>query len=155
MMRFRWKVWLIAVLFSCVSFSSAAVQAGGSAEKQKVILDTDIGDDIDDSFALALVLASPDLELLGVTTAWGDTQVRARLVERMLCETGMDNIPIAAGASTENKVALDHSPWARAFWKPVRHYGPAVDFILDQIRKYPGQITLIAIAPMTNVGDLI
>ena len=60
---------------------------------QKVILDTDIGDDIDDAYALALVLTSPELKLLGVTTAWGNTGLRAQLVEGLLCETGQQNIP--------------------------------------------------------------
>lgn len=125
------------------------------ASRQKVIIDTDIGDDIDDAFALALALSSPEFEILGITTAWGDTQVRARVADRILCDTGMESIPIAAGVSTESKLVLDHAPFARSFWKPVRQYPPAADFILDQIRKYPNQITLIAIAPMKNIGDII
>jgi inosine-uridine nucleoside N-ribohydrolase len=123
--------------------------------RQKVIIDTDIGDDIDDAFAVALALSSPELDILGITTARGDTQLRARVVDRLLCETGTDSIPVAAGVSTESELVMDHAPWARSFWKPVKQHGPAVDFILDQIRRYPNQITLIAIAPLTNVGGLI
>ena len=130
-------------------------QAQSASSRQKVIIDTDIGDDIDDAFALALALSSPEFEILGVTAAWGDTQVRARVADRMLCDSGREDIPISAGISTESKIVLDHAPFARSFWKPVRQYPPATDFILDQIRKYPNQITLIAIAPMTNVGDVI
>ena len=51
---------------------------------QLAILDTDIGDDIDDAFALALALRSPELRLLGITTAYGDTELRARLADRYL-----------------------------------------------------------------------
>lgn len=142
-------------VFLLVLFFSLSSLLVAQETRQKVIIDTDIGDDIDDAFALALALSSPEFEILGVTTAWGDTQLRARVVERMLCETGTDNIPIAAGVSTESKLVMDHAPWARSFWKPVTHYGPAVDFILEQIRKYPNQITLLAIAPLTNVGELI
>jgi len=133
----------------------ALAQAGPSASPQKIIIDTDIGDDIDDAFAVALALSSPDVEILGITTAWGDTQLRARLVERMLCETGKNDIPIAAGTPTNSKTPFDQAPWAEAFWRPSRQYGLAVDFILDRIRKYPGQITLIGIAPFRNIGDLI
>ncbi|HEX6504949.1 MAG TPA: nucleoside hydrolase [Terriglobales bacterium] len=147
----RLTSFLILLLLACF----AGAQTLPTTPRQKIIIDTDIGDDIDDAFALALALSSPEFEILGVTAAWGDTQMRARVVDRMLCETGMDNIPIAAGASTESKLVLDHAPFARSFWKPVRHYGPAVDFILDQIRKYPHQITLIAIAPLKNIGDVI
>jgi inosine-uridine nucleoside N-ribohydrolase len=131
------------------------VYAQSVSSRQKVIIDTDIGDDIDDAFALALALSSPELEILGITAAWGDTQVRARVADRMLCDTGMENIPIAAGVSTESRIVMDHAPFARSFWKPVRQYPPAADFILDQIRKYPNQVTLLAIAPMKNVGDVI
>lgn len=145
-------------LASVMMFVFAAlltVQAQSASSRQKVIIDTDIGDDIDDAFALALALSSPELEILGVTAAWGDTQVRARVADRMLCDTGMETIPIAAGVSTESRIVLDHAPFARSFWKPVRQYPPAADFILDQIRKYPNQITLLAIAPLTNVGEII
>ncbi len=142
----------LATLFLFAGSLCGQTQSGA---RQKVIIDTDIGDDIDDAFALALALSSPELEILGITAAWGDTQVRARVADRMLCDTGMESIPIAAGVSTESRIVLDHAPFARSFWKPVRQYPPATDFILDQIRKYPNQITLIAIAPMTNVGDVI
>jgi inosine-uridine nucleoside N-ribohydrolase len=53
-----------------------------------VILDTDIGTDIDDAFALALIMSSPELELLGVTTVSGDTAARARLAAKFLWEAG-------------------------------------------------------------------
>jgi purine nucleosidase len=147
----RWLITLALIFVSCGLFG----QAASGTPREKVIIDTDIGDDIDDAFALALAISSPEFEILGVTTAWGDTQVRARVAQRMLCETGMDNIPIAAGPSTESKLALDHAPFARSFWKPVQHFGPATDFILGQIRKYPNQITLLAIAPLKNVGEVI
>ncbi|MDR5727026.1 MAG: nucleoside hydrolase, partial [Terriglobia bacterium] len=68
---------------------------------QMVILDTDIGDDIDDAYALGLVLTSPELKLLGVTTAWGNTGLRAQLVEGLLCEAGQQNIPVFAGVRTK------------------------------------------------------
>ena len=59
--------------------------------RQLVILDTDIGDDIDDAFALALLLRSPEVKLLGITTAFGDTELRARLVDRYLQAVGREN----------------------------------------------------------------
>jgi len=133
----------------------APAQVAPTTARQKVIIDTDIGDDIDDVFAVALALSSPDLEVLGITTAWGDTQLRARLVDRLLCETGTQNIPVLAGVPTESRVPLDHRRWAERFPKPDKPYPPAANFIREQIRKYPSQITLLAIAPFTNVGGLI
>jgi hypothetical protein len=52
------------------------------AGPQLAIIDTDIGDDIDDAFALALALRSPELHILGITTAYGDTELRAQLLDR-------------------------------------------------------------------------
>src|SRR5258708_37217720 len=53
----------------------------------KVIIDTDIGDDVDDAFALALAVKSPELQILGITTAFGDTEKGAKIVDRFLGET--------------------------------------------------------------------
>src|SRR5947209_7540687 len=66
--------------------------------KVPVLLDTDIGDDIDDAFALALALASPEIDLRGVTTVAGDAYTRALLVCRLLHEVGRDDVPVASGA---------------------------------------------------------
>src|SRR5467141_2775057 len=67
---------------------------------EKVILDTDIGDDIDDAFALALALCSPELQILGITATFGDTETRAKLLDRFLAEAGRPEIPVAAGVPT-------------------------------------------------------
>src|SRR5437660_3914142 len=128
--------WLLAILLALLLPSWGFAQAGPETARQKIIIDTDIGDDIDDAFALALALSSPEFEILGVSTAWGDTQLRGRVAERMLCETGREDIPVTAGPSTEPTTVLDHAPWARAFWKPVPQYPSGVDFLLAQIRKY-------------------
>jgi purine nucleosidase len=152
-MRRRLITVLVAMLVTAtVSISAPQLSAG--AAREKVILDTDIGDDIDDAFALALVLSSPEFELLGVTTAWGDTQLRARLTERLLCETGMEEVPVLAGISRPTNTPLDGAAWAKEF-PSTQPYPPASDFVLDQIRRHPNQITLLAIAPLTNVGTLI
>ena len=66
-----------------------------------VILDTDIGTDIDDAFALALVLASPELDLRGVTTVGSDAETRALMVCRFLTAVGRRDIPVAAGATPQ------------------------------------------------------
>src|SRR5256885_17150816 len=65
---------------------AGAAMSNIPASKNRIVLDTDIGDDVDDAFALALALSSPELEIVGITTAWGDTHLRTRLVERFLTE---------------------------------------------------------------------
>jgi purine nucleosidase len=126
-------------------------------QPQLVILDTDIGDDIDDAFALALVLHSPELRLLGITTAYGDTELRARLLDRYLAAVGRADIPVAAGVATAHSNVFTQAAYARQ--APDSNQGKArpdaVDFLLGQIRAHPGQITLIAIGPLFNVQAAI
>ena len=124
------------------------------AAKIKIILDTDVGDDIDDAFALALAMRSPEIEIVGITTAWGDTTLRARLVQRFLKENSAAEIPIAVGIETKSKANFSQARWAQdgdEFHKRME----AVDFLLAQARKDPGDITLVAIGPLTNVGAAI
>ncbi len=70
---------ILAVLLAV----SASVCASGQP-RQKVILDTDIGDDIDDAWALAFILSHPELDTVGVTMTFGDTAARARIACKML-----------------------------------------------------------------------
>jgi len=65
----------------------------------KVLLDTDIGNDIDDAVALAYLLAQPACELLGVTTCTGDTRQRAALAAAVCDAAGREDVPIYAGAA--------------------------------------------------------
>jgi purine nucleosidase/pyrimidine-specific ribonucleoside hydrolase len=68
-------------------------------QRYPIVLDTDIGDDIDDVLALALVLNSPEIELRGVTTVFRDAPRRTLLVKQLLKLMNRSNIPVAAGAS--------------------------------------------------------
>jgi len=124
------------------------------AAPQRVIVDTDIGDDIDDAFALALVLTSPEFEVVGITTGWGDTALRAQLVQRLLRETGHADIPVAQGIATPSQTPFTQARWAQR-GPTVERALPAVDFLLDSIRRHPGEITLLALGPLTNLGAAI
>jgi hypothetical protein len=66
-------------------------------ERVPVLLDTDIGSGIDDAFALALILASPELELRGVSAVGKDAQMRALFLCRFLTKTGRRHVAVAAG----------------------------------------------------------
>lgn len=133
-----------------------ALPVGGAAQAVKaepVILDTDIGDDIDDAFALGLILTSPELKLEGVTTAFGDTELRARLVERYLTAAGRGDVPVYAGVKTEAKNVFSQRAYAER--GPQAAPGDAVDFLLRKAKERPGEITLIAIGALTNVKAAI
>lgn len=122
---------------------------------EKIIIDTDIGDDIDDAFAVALALKSPELQILGITTAFGDTETRAKLLDRMLGEAGRQDIPVAIGVHTDAKTSFGQRPYAEGGHFARAAHPAAVDFILEQIRRYPGEITLVTIGPLVNVGAII
>lgn len=150
---------IFATLFALVVVSSVHAQSQRSpqaaSQPEKVIIDTDIGDDIDDAFAIALALKSPELEILGISTTFGDTEARAKIVDRLLGEAGRTDIPVLAGVPTHTANAMNQKRYGEGGHFGKAAHPNAVDFILGQIRRYPGQITLIAIGPLINVGALI
>jgi inosine-uridine nucleoside N-ribohydrolase len=125
----------------------------GKGEPQLVILDTDIGDDIDDAFALALTLRCPQLKILGITTAFGDTELRARLLDRYLHAVGRGDIAVEAGIATAHDNVFTQAAYAQQW--PAQKHPDGVEFLLSQIRAHPGEITLIAIGPLNNVQAAI
>ena len=119
-----------------------------------VIVDTDIGDDIDDAFALALLLRAPQLRIEAVTTSYGDTALRTRLVRRLLHQAGRDDIPVGTGPSTSDSTPFTQAEWAGA--EPAAPARDAVSLLLDRLRAAPaGSITLIALSPLDTIGAAI
>ncbi len=157
------NTWKASRLFACVLhgilFAAAvpgfAQESTKPAAQEKIIIDTDIGDDVDDAFALALAVRSPELEILGVVTDFGDTETRAKIADRLLAEAGLPDIPVAAGAPTLTKNPMTQRRYAEGGHAARATHPSAVDFLLEQIRRYPGQITLIAIGPLMNIGAAI
>jgi inosine-uridine nucleoside N-ribohydrolase len=133
--------------------TAAPSAAAAVIAPQPVIIDTDVGDDIDDAFALALALQDPALKVLGITTAWGDTRTRTLLVRRLLATLGRTDVVVAEGPRTPSKVTFTQKKWASG----AVDTSPAPDaiaFIRDQASRRPGQITLIALAPLSNIEAL-
>ena len=147
---------VLTLIASAGSARGASSQSPAEpGEKQKVIFDTDIGDDIADAFALALAVSSPKLEVMGVTTAWGDTDLRARLSARLLRTMGHPEIAVTAGPKTHVSSTFSQARWAQAEAAPANGWPDATSFTLDAIRRNPGQITLVAVSPFSNIGALI
>ena len=143
--------WRLAIVCCCVCMTSVG---GWAQAREKIIIDTDIGDDVDDAFALALAVKSPEFEILGVSTTFRDTELRARLADRFLGEVGRPEIPVMAGKATP-PAPMSQRRYAEGGRFAKSSHGDAAAFLLDQIRKYPGEITLIAIGPLMNVGAAI
>lgn len=134
------------------------VQAG---EPVPVILDTDIGSDVDDAFALALALASPELELRGVTTVGKQTVDRAWMVCRFLTHSQTKPVPVAYGRGQQPDYDIDWQIQYRRHpgviynrtSRPLKE--SAVEFLYQQLKSDPGDITIIAVGPLTNIARLI
>lgn len=143
---------LPALLLASIPLQLLAQPAASAPKAQKVIIDTDIGDDIDDVLAVGLALRSPELQVLGFTTAWGFTTLRARLLDRLLEQVGHSELRVAVGIEKHHagEGAFSQAVWAQR--QVPRPHPDAVTFLLDQIRRNPGEITLIGIAPLTNLA---
>jgi inosine-uridine nucleoside N-ribohydrolase len=155
----RAAVVLFAVLLTTCLDTALRSQSGSSLAKpsssgaQLVVIDTDIGDDIDDAFALALALKSSELKILGVTTTFGNTEMRARLVDRYLKAVGRNDIPVFAGPATKTDNVMTQAEYAKG--DPERKLGGGAEFILKEAREHPGQVTLIGIGPLSTVQAAI
>jgi len=133
-----------------------------NAEEPKipVLLDTDIGSDIDDAVCLVYLLAQARCELLGITTVTGEPIRRAMLADAICRAAGRSDIPIHAGAANpllieqRQKIAPQAEVLSR--WPHRRDFAAntAVEFLRETIRSRPGQITLLTIGPLTNIALL-
>jgi inosine-uridine nucleoside N-ribohydrolase len=128
----------------------------GKNGKIAVILDTDICDDIDDTWALAMLLQSPEFDIKLITTAVGDTTARTKVVAKMLQTAGRTDIPIGTGiAIGDMKTGHRQDGWVKDFdlsKYPGKIYPDGVQAMIDTIMNSPEPITLIAIGPLPNVA---
>ena len=142
---------LLAVLLLTTSATMAA------PVRAPVVLDTDIGGDIDDAWALAYLMTSERLDLVAVTITDGDTPARARVASKLLHVAGRADVPVAVGRRTP--VPADRVDfqlqWAESFTAKVPVATPAADLIVAEARKHPGELVLVAVGPLQNVADAL
>jgi len=125
----------------------------------KVVLDTDIGSDIDDAVCLAYLLSQTECDLLGITTVTGEPQRRAMMASALCRVAGMD-VPIYPGEG--NPISVEQSqiraPQADVLdkWDHETDFpeGEAIEFIARTVEENPGEVVLLTIGPLTNVGLL-
>jgi inosine-uridine nucleoside N-ribohydrolase len=139
-----------------LALGGAMGSAASAAAEQAVILDTDIGTDIDDAYALAALVNRPGVELVGVTTVSSDAAARARLAAKLLQVAGGKGpgIPVYAGLSTPTQY-MKQVEWAAGFTSPSLHETGGVEFLRREINRRPGRITLIAVGELTNIAALL
>ncbi|BDI29481.1 hypothetical protein CCAX7_15320 [Capsulimonas corticalis] len=127
-----------------------------------ILLDTDLGSDIDDAVALAYLLRQPRCELLGITTVTGEPEKRASLADAICRAGGRTDIPIHVGVEAPllaaprqphapQTAALEGGAWAH---ETFGRENTAIAFLRETIRARPGEVTLLAIGPLTNIALL-
>ncbi len=133
-----------------------AAAADAQTRAVPVIFDTDIGDDIDDALALALILQSPELDLRAVTTVVDDTETRSRLAWKELKLYGRPDVPVGTGAP-EPLLDARRKERARQFEVLTDDdkqppYRSAVPLIIETLEKSAVRMTLIPVGPLTNIA---
>ena len=134
---------------------------------QKIIIDTDIGDDIDDVIAVSFALRRPELDVVGISTCFGPTKKRGRILSKQLSLLGRDDIPYSCGPSVpitpvsdeRREQLVNGSPTEYDFVgddeevrRPASDDG--IEFLYEKICQHAGEVILVTIGPLTNIGTL-
>jgi inosine-uridine nucleoside N-ribohydrolase len=155
---------VVVLAAALVIFGGCEEQLGGNTMsspvgkngKIAVILDTDICDDIDDTWALVMLLQSPEFDIKLITTAVGDTTARTKVVAKILQIAGRTDIPIGTGVAIgDMKTGHRQDGWVKDFdlsKYPGKIYPDGVQAMIDTIMNSPEPITLIAVGPLPNVA---
>ena len=125
----------------------------------KVILDTDIGTDVDDALALAVLLGSKDVDLLGISTVYGCTQLRSKIAMH-ICELAHRFVDTYVG---ESLPISGREVWMSGIegknYKELDRFIPesqdAVEYLVEAISSNPNSIDIIAIGPLTNIARAV
>ena len=123
-----------------------------------VILDTDIGGDIDDTWALAMLLKSPELDVRLVAADAGNTPYRAEIIAKMLEVAGRTDVPVAVGTEYDTYRHLRQAKWVDDYdlaAYPGTVHEDGVGAIIDTIMGSPVPVTLICIGPVPNIGEAL
>ncbi len=148
---------LLAAVCVCQSADSqpAKATAFSSGDRIPVVLDTDIGGDIDDTWALAFLLRCPELELKLLTTDYCDTTGKARIAAKFLERVGRADIPIGIGVPTCKDAGAS---WAKDYdlsKYPGKVHKDGVQAMINVIMNSPRPVTLITIAPVRNIAEAL
>src|SRR5262245_30088424 len=153
---------LAVALFALTLFASPSL----AADKIPVLIDTDIGSDVDDAFALALAVASPEIELVGATSVGTAPDDRAWMICRFLTQiTGKKKAeelpPVAIGGEPPTKAEIDWQIQYRRHpaaifnrtLKPGKE--PAHDLMAKLAKQHDGKLVIVCLGPLTNAAKFI
>jgi inosine-uridine nucleoside N-ribohydrolase len=122
-----------------------------------LILDTDIGTDIDDTWALAMVLRCAELDLQLVVSATGNTEYRAAIVAKLLEAAGRTDVPVGVGVKRSDETG-PQAPWVEGYGLdayPGTLHHDGVGAMIAVIEESARPVTLVCIGPLTNLAEAL
>ncbi len=155
--HFRWNTGLGILAIFVVTFivtASSITLAAAPPQKLPVVFDTDICDDIDDTWALVMLLQSPEFDIKLITTAVNNTPEKAKVVARILEIAGRTDIPVGIGIQ-QNKNNHRQREWVKDYKLssyPGKVHQDGVQAIVDTIMKSRRPMTVIAVGPLPNIA---
>jgi inosine-uridine nucleoside N-ribohydrolase len=159
------RVLLSALILTCAFWGTAVSAKVNKAER--ILLDTDIGTDVDDALALVLAALSPEVELLSVSTVGAKPEVRAMIAKKLLILANRPNVPVAAGLSRPLPSKRFQLPFPEGLWlghegkgvlseeelnSPMSISPDAVGQIIATLRSSKERVTVVAIGPLSNIA---
>ncbi len=149
---------MIGILLVCLGCSFSMNVRAEAIRKIPVIYDSDIGDDIDDTWALGFLLKSPEFDVKLVVGDQGKSDYRAKLFCKFLERAGRTDIPVGVGLNV-NAQGVDHqAEWVKDYDLKSfsgKIYKDGVQAIIDTIMESPEMITVIAVGPLPNVAEAL
>ncbi len=146
------------VYLACLILTATLAVPSQAAQPIPVILDTDIGDDIDDTWALGFLLKSPELDLKLVVGDYGKSAYRARLLAKFLQTAARTDVPVGVGLDIQPKGEGGQAEWIKGYdlaSYPGKVHADGVQALVDTIMQSPKPVTLIAIGPLPNIAEAL
>ena len=140
-------------------FGTAVLPAQAETVRKPVIISTDIGDDIDDTWALSLALKCPELDIKLIVGDYGNAEARARLIAKILETDKRTDIPVGVGVhSGANDGPHRQSKWIEGYELknyPGKVYPDGVQALIDIVMASQEPVTLICVGPLPNIDEAL
>jgi len=136
----------------------AAGAEGARPQPKPVIFDSDIGDDIDDTWALGLLLKSPELDVKLVVGDYGKPVYRAKIMAKFLQAAGRSDIPVGLGIGQNVDAVGPQADWVKDYdldSYPGKVHRDGVQALIEAILGSPARLTVIAVGPLPNLAEAL
>ena len=149
---------VLCLIFGILATGCASSQISRTATPIPVIFDTDIGDDIDDTWALGFLLRSPELDVKLVVGDNGKPDYRAKLLAKFLETAGRTDVQVGIGLDVSQEQDERQSGWVKDYdlkEYPGKIHRDGVQAVIDTIMKSRRPVTVIAVGPVQNLAEAL